>query len=136
MGQQYHIITLKGKTLHRNERGAKLIDNEPIKFPASWESAITVSPTLYPEGIALLHTGRSKVIAIDFDDDLFEQALALNDTLAPEYQCKYIARSINKAGGHMLYRNDATYNDNEMLLDYIDKPNSRRHRNIFAREEQ
>lgn len=52
METQYHIITLKGKTLHRNEMGAKLIDNAPIKFPASWESAITVSPTLYPEGIA------------------------------------------------------------------------------------
>lgn len=122
----YHIITLKGKTLHRNEAGAKLIDNAPIKFPASWESAITVSPTLYPEGIVLLHTGKSNVIAIDFDDDLFEQAIALNDTLAPEHQCKYIARSINKPGGHMLYRNDSTLNDSEVLLDYIDKPNGKK----------
>lgn len=126
METQYHIITLKGKILHRNEQGTKLIDNAPIKFPSSWESAITVSPTLYPEGIALLHTGRSNIIAIDFDDDLFEHALALNDTLSPEHQCKYIARSINKPGGHMLYRNDAGYDDSSVLLEYIDKPNGKK----------
>ena len=126
MPSSYSIITLKGKTLHRNEIGTKLIDNAPIKFPSSWESAITVSPTLYPEGIALLHTGRSNIIAIDFDDDLFEHALALNDTLSPEHQCKYIARSINKPGGHMLYRNDVGYDDSSVLLEYIDKPNGKK----------
>lgn len=119
----YQLIQLQGDSLHRDQQGKKLIDNKPISFPQSWASALTEANTLQPqpEAIALVHTGKSNIIAIDFDDELFDEAMAINDSLSAKYKCNYIARSIDKPGGHMLYQ----YTTNS-VTDYINKPNGRK----------
>ena len=117
----YQLIQLQGSSLHRDQQGKKLIDNKPISFPQSWTSALIEANTLQPEAIALVHTGKSNIIAIDFDDELFDEAMAINDSLSAKYKCNYIARSIDKPGGHMLY----SYTTNS-LTEYIAKPNGRK----------
>lgn len=117
----YQLIELQGTILHRDQQGKKLIDNKPISFPQSWESSLTQADTLQPSTIALVHTGKSNIIAIDFDDELFDEAMAINDSLSSKYKCNYIARSIDKPGGHMLY----SYTTNS-LTEYIAKPNGRK----------
>lgn len=118
---QYQLIQLQGSSLHRDQQGKKLIDNKPISFPQSWSTALTESTTLLPDTIALVHTGKSNIIAIDFDDELFDEAMAINDSLSAKYKCNYIARSIDKPGGHMLYQ----FTQNA-LTEYINKPNGRK----------
>jgi len=118
----YSLVHLPGARLHRDEHGKKLIDNKPIAFPHSWDDLIKTSETLEPDNtIALVHTGRSNIIAIDFDSELYDMAIELNNSLDKSMQCQYIAKSMDKEGGHLLYR----YSDN-YLTDYINKPNGRK----------
>lgn len=73
-----------------------------------------------PQDIPLaIHLGKSQLIALDFDDDTFNNALDINDKC--DIKCKNISKSVGKIGGHFLYR----YNDNE-LTKYISNPNGKK----------
>lgn len=59
--------------------------------------------------------GISNLMVLDFDDKLFEIALKLN------HNCKHIAKSIGKIGGHFIY----TYADNH-LTEFIGNINGKK----------
>lgn len=117
----YSIITLPGTVLHRDQHGKKVIDNKPIAFPSNWDGLTTVQDSLVPNGITLAHTGKSNIIAIDFDDELFDMAMELNNSLPANMQCNYIAKSLDKNGGHLIY----SFANNH-LTEYINKPNGKK----------
>lgn len=71
-----------------------------------------------------IHTGLSNLCVLDFDNELFDKALKLNDSLDPSLRCTQIHKSVNKAGGHFIYE----YEDND-LTEYISNANGRK----FAR---
>jgi len=72
----------------------------------------------HPLGI---HTGKSELIVLDFDDDeLFTTFTEINSTLTEEEQCRLIVKSDSK-GGHFYYH----YSDNH-LTKYIGNPNGKK----------
>lgn len=100
MHNKYHeifqTIPVLGNELTRDpDTLKKLVDGRPFK-PTSWDISDK------PAKILLADTGKSKIIAIDFDgpegDKNFHTALNLDPS------CKYIAKGIGKGGGHMLYK--------------------------------
>ena len=108
----FQTITIPGKEMTRDpDTGKKLVDGKPFK-PHSWD--ITND---YDQPLLMAHTGKSHIIAIDFDGEkgnqLFLEALELDP------DCKYIAKSLGKPGGHMIYTDqDLTY-----LSQFIKNPN-------------
>lgn len=68
-----------------------------------------------------IHTGMSNLCVLDFDNELFDTALQLNDSLNENLRCTQIHKSVNKPGGHFIYE----YEENE-LTTYINNPNGRK----------
>lgn len=108
----FQTISVPGDRLIRNKEGKKVVmpQNTPFK-PLSWVIDNKPAP------IMIAHTGKSGIIALDFDgeggDQLFREALELDPN------CKYISKGIGKPGGHMLYTDqDLTY-----LTQFIKNPN-------------
>ena len=104
-----YYIPLAAKRLHRDPvTHKKLLDASPdfTNKIGSWEKRIVSASsflTLPQDQPLLIHTGKSNLLVLDFDTDLFEQALLINNELAPEHQCSYISRSVGKPGGHFIY---------------------------------
>lgn len=89
-------------------------DTEKIKYAESWAELESDTPVI-------IHCGLSNIIVLDFDTDKFEQALALNNSLVESQRCTNIASSVNKKGGHFIYK----YSNNE-LTNYMNNPNGRK----------
>ena len=106
------IVTPEGQ--YEKPRFPNWADNELIKYTDSWDNL----PNNVPVAI---HTGLSNIIVLDFDTDKFNIAMELNDSLADEFKCTNIAKSVNKQGGHFIYE----YSNNE-LTSYINNPNGRK----------
>ena len=89
-------------------------NKELVKFSESWEDLESDTP-------AVIHTGLSNIIVLDFDTEKFDTALQLNNSLSPELRCTNIVKSVDKHGGHFVYE----YTQNE-LTNYINNPNGRK----------
>lgn len=123
-------VKLQNGTMTRLATGAKVIYNdnnipENIRLPKwSDESNINYAESWreldLPCPVAI-HTGLSELCVLDFDDELFDIAMSVNLSLAPEFQCTNIAKSVNKPGGHFIY----AYRVNK-LTEYISNPNGRK----------
>lgn len=68
-----------------------------------------------------IHTGLSNICVLDFDNELFDKALHLNDSLSEDLRCTQIHKSVNKPGGHFIYE----YEEND-LTTYINNANGRK----------
>lgn len=68
--------------------------------------------------VAAIHCGLSELLVLDFDDSTFDEALALNNSLRKDLQCTNIFKSVNKDGGHFVYR----FSQNR-LVEFINNPN-------------
>lgn len=68
-----------------------------------------------------IHTGLSNLCVLDFDNELFDKAIALNDSLEESLRCTQIHKSVDKPGGHFIYE----YENNE-LTTYINNANGRK----------
>lgn len=89
-------------------------NTEKVLHTDKWEDLESDTP-------CIIHTGLSNIIVLDFDNDLFNKALELNNSLAPEHQCTVVIKSVGKIGGHFIYQ----YTHNE-LTKYINNPNGRK----------
>jgi len=117
-------IATKGSTITRDGEGKKIINNKPIDtYINTWDKNIVTTDSLleYDNQPFLFHTGKSNIIAIDFDNNLFLDALKLNSELPESQQCTNISQSIGKPGGHFIYK----YEDNK-LTQYINNPNGKK----------
>lgn len=100
---------------------------EVIKIP-KWTNAenLIIAPSLKTfdtlDCPPAVHTGRSGILVADFDNDLFNTALTINNSLKAEEQCTNIAKSVDKVGGHFIYK----FTENE-LTKYINNPNGRKY---------
>lgn len=65
-----------------------------------------------------IHCGLSNIIVLDFDNEMFDEALALNNSLDEQYRCTNISKSVGKEGGHFIYK----FTPNQ-LTDFINNPN-------------
>lgn len=65
-----------------------------------------------------IHCGLSELLVLDFDDDAFDEALALNNSLNANLQCTNIFKSAEKDGGHFIYKFS-----NNKLTAFINNPN-------------
>lgn len=68
-----------------------------------------------------IHTGKSNLIIVDFDDKTFYEAIELNESLDDKNKCKFISSSVGKVGGHFIYK----YQDN-ILTKFINNPNGKK----------
>lgn len=127
-GIYYLEIGPQGSNIIRHPKTGRkcLQQNEDIiemKIPKwSNDSNLKFVNTLdeLPSDIPLaIHLGKSKLIALDFDDDTFNTALDINNKC--DVKCHNISRSLGKVGGHFLFK----YNDNE-LTKYIGNPNGKK----------
>lgn len=119
----YIVVGPVGSRIKRNQQGKKILDNngqlQDLKIP-QWSksenlhSVSKLSELPKDQPIALV-LGKSNLIALDFDNELFDKALALNG------QEGNISRSVGKVGGHLLYR----YEDNELTA-YINNINGKK----------
>lgn len=118
----YKYIPLNGQRLHRDPTtGKKLLDNNPSYSIGKWITKDALTLNDLPEGPLLLHTGKSNILALDFDSSLFNIALAINESLEEHQQCEYIAKSIGKDGGHFIYKHSAN-----KLTEYIGNGNGKK----------
>ncbi|MGE4420543.1 MAG: hypothetical protein AB7D38_12050 [Sulfurimonas sp.] len=120
---QYIEVGPKGSKLERLAE-KKVVNGQPIVFPKWEDKNIKTAKSLFdlPNDLPIaIHTGKSGLLVIDFDDDLYFTALELNNELTPELQCSYITKSVGKTGGHFVYK----YADN-MLTAFIDNPNGKK----------
>lgn len=126
---QLHYCKLQNGVLVRTHSGKMIATNntlEPIKLPKWANSENIFIANSYAELDTLdcppaIHTGRSNILVVDFDNELFDTAIAINNSLKQEEQCTNISKSIDKVGGHFIYK--FTNND---LVSYIDNPNGRK----------
>lgn len=65
-----------------------------------------------------IHCGLSNIIVLDFDNEVFEEALALNNSLDERFRCTNIFKSVGKPGGHFIY----AFKPNQ-LTEFINNPN-------------
>ena len=124
--QPFAIIPIakEGSSIVRDSEGKKVIGTKPIaSYINKWEKNLVTTKDLtkYDNRPFLFHTGKSNIIAIDFDSNLFLDALKLNDELPEEQKCTNISQSLGKQGGHFLYR----YSENK-LTEYINNPNGKK----------
>jgi len=70
----------------------------------------------------LAHTGKSGIIAVDFDNDLFTEAMDIDAACSEEDQCKHITMAVGKPGGHMIY----SLPEGNKLTEYINNPNGKK----------
>lgn len=118
----YKYIPLNGQRLHRDPTtGKKLLDNNPSYSIGKWTTQDATTLSDLPQTPLLIHTGKSNIIALDFDSSLFNTALAINESLEEHQQCEYIAKSIGKDGGHLIY----SYEPNS-LTEYIGNANGKK----------
>ncbi|MDX9738876.1 MAG: hypothetical protein RBT33_00725 [Candidatus Dojkabacteria bacterium] len=123
-----HYVTLgnKGSIMHRGADGKKYIDDKLPQPNVKWKNTENVSKVnniseLPNDRPIAVHLGLSGLIAIDFDDELFNSAIQLNEELNEEYRCTFITKSVGKIGGHFLYK----YEEN-LLTQYINNPNGKK----------
>lgn len=118
-----NYIPLQGSRLHRDPTtGKKLLDDNPQYSIGKWTTKEALSLQELPETQPLLlHCGKSNLIALDFDSQLFNEALAINDSLDAEQQCEYVSKSIGKDGGHLLYKYSSC-----KLTEYIGNANGKK----------
>jgi hypothetical protein len=116
----FKTIPLKGKRLIRDAQTLKklvvmadgsLVSVGDVVKQAGWDTSEVEADIL------LADTGKSGIIAIDFDgpdgEHYFHHALSLDP------DCKYVARGIGKGGGHLIYKAGNT----EMLDKIISSDN-------------
>ncbi|EAK0091977.1 primase-helicase family protein [Campylobacter jejuni] len=103
-------------TLSNEERDIKL-----PKWSDSNNLKLAESIKTLPNLPIAIHTGKSNLLIIDFDDETFYEALQLNDSLDDEHKCQFIASSVGKIGGHFVYQ----YSNN-ILTDFIGNPNGKK----------
>lgn len=107
-------------TISRAKDGSKILSTRPadkLRVP-KWDTMTDKLPANTPTAI---HLGKNGLIAIDFDSELFNTALELNASLPEDQQCQYVAKSIGKEGGHLLYK----YSDTQ-LTEFIGNPNGKK----------
>ena len=87
-------------------------ENSPGNINVQKVNRLSELPQDRPVAIIL---GLSNILALDFDDKLFDIALQL------PHECTHISQSVGKVGGHLLYK----FEENE-LTRYIDNPNGKK----------
>lgn len=123
----YIYVGPTGSKIIRNSDGKKILQcsdgkQTELQIP-QWSkpefllSCNKLSELPQDRPIALV-LGKSNLIALDFDSDLFNKALELAEQTG---QASNISKSLGKAGGHLLFR----YEDNE-LTQYISNINGKK----------
>lgn len=125
-----YVKVLNKGPMKRLPDGKKMIATnigyEPIALP-KWANKDNI---LYANNLQELndteyclaiHTGLSNLLVLDFDNELFDKAMNLNDSLEESLRCTQIHKSVDKAGGHFIYE----YESNE-LTTYINNANGRK----------
>lgn len=117
-----------GNMVRNPSNNRKVIETSPGRIedpilprwsdPNTLHRAATLSELENIDTPVAIHCGLSELIVLDFDDELFNDALALNNSLSPEYRCTNISKSVGKPGGHFMYK----YAPNQLTA-YIDNPN-------------
>jgi len=123
------VITIKDRQCVRNPETLKKFLKDPqgkltpFKL-GKWVTKDIALNTIMNDSTNtyLAHTGKSGIIALDFDNELFSEAMSIDSLCPEEEQCKYIAMSIGKPGGHMLYSLPA----GNKLTEYIAAPNGKK----------
>ncbi len=104
-------LSLPGNKLTRDPDTLKKLLNgsRDLHIPPWKDSKNMSSSAILPQDrVTLIHTGRSQLLVLDFDTDLFTQAQAVNLSLPATQQCTLVSENIGKPGGHFFYR----YSDN------------------------
>lgn len=128
----YYIeLGQKGTTLVRNSNGKKVLEHNGVELPISFtnwndKANLKTAPDLMslPDDIPIaLHLGYSELIALDFDNDFIDRALTINKEL--KEPCNNVSRSVNKAGGHLIYKHTKN-----QLTDFIATPNGKKQNSL------
>jgi hypothetical protein len=111
----FQTISISGKYLTRDQSGKKVIVKEDGSIREFTVGKWVIDNK--PSPIQLAHCGKSNIVALDFDgpkgEELFLKAIQLDPN------CRYVARSLGKQGGHLIY----TDKNLDILKETIQNPN-------------